>query len=370
MRSAFLLLAVTACATPAPTFPVSPAETKVQAVAVTRGLSHPWALAFLPDGRFLVTEKDGRLRVVSAAGELGAPLTGLPTVFTSGQGGLLDVVLAPDFESSRHIFFTFSERDADLAGTALARATLGDTAVSDVQVLWRQAPKLSGGQHFGSRLVFARDGKLFVMLGERGQRDLSQSLAHGQGKVMRLNADGTVPDDNPFITTADAQKEIWSFGHRNIQGAALNPTTGDLWTTEHGPMGGDEVNVTRAGRNYGWPLITYGREYSGGQVGDGATAREGLEQPLHYWVPSIASSGMAFVTTDTYPSWKGSVLIGGLAGKTLARLVLDGEKVTKEERLLTDLGQRIRDVREAPDGRIYVLTDEDNGGLYRLDVVP
>jgi glucose/arabinose dehydrogenase len=187
---------------------------------------------------------------------------------------------------------------------------------------------------------------------------------------MRLNADGAAPGDNPFVTTSGAQPEIWSAGHRNIQGAALHPETGELWTTEHGPMGGDEVNVTRAGLNYGWPLITYGQEYGGGQVGEGATARDGLEQPLHYWVPSIASSGMAFVTKDSYPSWKGSLLVGGLVGRTLVRLVLDGERVAREERLLTDLGQRVRDVREAPDGRVYVLTDEDNGGLYRLEVVP
>ncbi|MGV3624926.1 MAG: PQQ-dependent sugar dehydrogenase [Archangium sp.] len=362
---AFVLVS---CAKPAPTFPTSPAETKVKGTVITSGLVNPWAVAFLPDGRFLVTEKGGALRYVTAAGEKSAPLNGVPSVETGGQGGLLDVVLAPDFATSSRVYFTYSEKDGDVAGTALATAILGADAVTEVKVLWRQTPKLTGGNHYGSRIVFSNDGKIFVAVGERNQRDLSQKLDHAQGKVVRLNTDGTPVADNPFISTAGALKEIWSYGHRNIQGAALNPTTGELWTNEHGPMGGDEVNITRAGKNYGWPLITYGREYSGGQVGTGATSGEGLEQPLHYWVPSIATSGMAFVTKDVYPSWKGSVLIGGLAGKCLSRLVLDGERVTKEERLLTELGERIRDVREAPDGRIYVLTDEANGKLYRIDL--
>lgn len=351
-----------------PSFPPTPPETKVKGTVIASGLVNPWAVAFLPDGRFLVTEKSGSMRYVSAGGEKSAPLRGVPGVDTNGQGGLLDLVLSPDFETSRRVYFTFSEKDGDVNGTVLATAILGADALSEVNVLWRQTPKLAGGHHFGSRIVFARDGKLFVALGERNQRDLSQKLDHAQGKVVRLNTDGTPAADNPFVATAGALPEIWSYGHRNIQGAALNPTTGELWTNEHGPMGGDEVNVTRAGKNYGWPLITYGREYSGGQINDGATSAQGLEQPLHYWVPSIATSGMAFVTTDVYPAWKGSVLVGGLAGRCLSRLVLDGERVSKEERLLTELGERIRDVREAPDGRIYVLTDEANGKLYRLDL--
>lgn len=360
------LLTCLACTQPAPN--TSPPETKVKATVIASGLVNPWAVAFLPDGRFLVTEKAGTMRFVTANGEKSAPLAGVPAVDADGQGGLLDLVLAPDFATSRRLYFTYAEKDGSTSGTALGAAKLEGDALTDVRVLWRQTPKLSGGAHFGSRIAISRDGKLFVGTGERNQRDLSQRLDRGQGKVVRLEPDGAPAADNPFVSTPDALPELWSYGHRNIQGAAIHPDTGELWTNEHGPKGGDELNVTRAGRNYGWPLITYGREYSGAQVGDGATAREGLEQPLHYWVPSIATSGMTFVTKDVYPSWKGSVLIGGLVGKTLVRLSLDGEKVTREERLLTEVGERLRDVREAPDGTIYVLSDETNGKLYRVDV--
>ncbi len=359
-------LALAACTTA----PTTPPETKVVAKVVTSGLVNPWAVAVLPDGRFLVTEKNGTLRFVSAGGEKSAPLAGVPAVSTDGQGGLLDLALAPDFATSGTLYFTYAEAGAGGSGTALATAKVGDAALTDVQVLWRQEPKVSGGNHYGSRVVVAPDGRLFVTTGERNQRELSQQLNRGQGKVVRVNADGSIPQDNPFISTPDAQPEIWSYGHRNIQGAAINPTTGELWTNEHGPRGGDELNATRAGKNYGWPLITYGREYSGGEISGGATAREGLEQPLHYWVPSIATSGLAFITKETYPSWKDSVLIGGLVGTTLVRLEFDGETVTREERLLTELGERIRDVREGPDGTVFVLTDEANGKLYRLEVAP
>lgn len=337
----------------------------VRAVTVASGLEHPWGLAFLPDGNLLVTERPGRMRLIAPDGSLSAPLAGVPDVAAMGQGGLLDVVLAPDFEASRLIYFSYAEPDGRLAGTAVARARLTDAGLENLAVIFRQTPKVPGGQHFGSRLVWTRDGHLFVTLGERGRPDDSQDLTRHMGKVIRLLPDGGVPPDNPVVGREGAQPEIWSWGHRNPQGAALHPETGVLWTVEHGAMGGDEINIPQPGLNYGWPVITYGRDYSGRRIGEG-TEREGMEQPVYYWDPSIAPSGMAFYTGDRYPGWQGNLFIGSLKFGLLVRLELDGDRVVREERLLRGLGERIRDVRQGPDGYLYLLTDERDGRVVRL----
>ena len=340
-------------------------------VTVASGLQHPWGLAFLPDGRMLATERPGRMRIVTPDGRLGEPLQGLPKVDASGQGGLLDVALDPKFTENALVYWSFSE--ADPAGgsgnsTAVARARLEGNALKDVRVIFRQAPKFASRAHFGSRLVFARDGRLFVTLGDRFfRRDDAQLLDNHHGKIVRIESDGRVPADNPFVGRAGAMPEIWSYGHRNVQGAALHPATGELWTHEHGPQGGDELNVADRGKNYGWPVITYGAEYGSGlKIGEG-TAKVGMEQPLTYWVPSIAVSGLAFLTSDRYPGWKGSLFLGALAGQMLVRLELDGRRVGREERLLQDFGERIRDVRQGPDGWLYLLTDAANGRIVRLE---
>lgn len=340
----------------------------VRAVVVASGLSHPWALAFLPEGRMLVTERDGQMRIVTPDGTIGAPLAGLPQVAAGGQGGLLDVVLDPDFTSNRTIWFTFSEPGDGGAGTAVARARLGEGRLDDVTVVFRQLPKVSGGAHFGSRLAFTTDGHLFVTLGERRRAEWSQDLARHQGKVVRLKRDGTLPSDNPFAGRTDARPEIWSYGHRNAQGAAIHPVTGQLWTVEHGAMGGDEVNTPLAGRNYGWPVISYGRDYSGAKLGVG-TSQQGMEQPVHYWDPSIAPSGMTFYTGDRYQGWKGSLFIGSLKFGMISRLELNGTKVTREERILEGFDKRVRDIRQGPDGFLYFVTDEGNANVYRLEPV-
>jgi glucose/arabinose dehydrogenase len=349
-----------------------PVKTKVAVKTETfaKGLVHPWGMAFLPDGRVLVTERPGRMRLIGKDGRLSPPLQGVPPVFASGQGGLLDVALSPDFASSGLIFFSYSEpRGQGNNGTTVARAKLtgGEDAarLDDVKVIFRQEPATTGGLHFGSRLAFARDGNLFVTLGERFQRDKAQDLGTHYGKVVRIRPDGSVPPDNPFVTEAGARPEIWSYGHRNLQAAAINPATGKLWTVEHGARGGDEVNVPQAGKNYGWPVITYGRDYSFLKIGEG-TAKAGLEQPVYYWDPSIAPSGMAFYAGDLIPEWKGNLFVGALAGQALHRLVLDGEKIVGEERLLGDLGERIRDVRSGPDGAIWLLTDSPEGRVLRV----
>lgn len=343
----------------------------VDVVTVATGLQNPWGLAFLPDGRLLVTERPGRLRIVAADGRLGAPLQGLPEVDARSQGGLLDVALDPKFASNGLVYWSYAEAgsrsEADKNGTAVARGRLQGDKLTGVSVIFRQLPKVKSTAHFGSRLVFGRDGRLFVTLGDRYlMRDDAQNLGNHLGKVVRIETDGGVPADNPFVKTAGARPELWSFGHRNLQGAALNPWTGALWTHEHGPQGGDEVNLDVAGRNYGWPVITYGCEYgSCAAIGEGK-AKAGMEQPLTYWVPSIAPSGMAFLTSDRYPGWKGSLFVGALAGQMLVRLQLDGDKVVKEERLLTELHERIRDVRQGPDGFLYLLTDNNPGRVLRV----
>jgi glucose/arabinose dehydrogenase len=335
---------------------------------VATGLEHPWGMAILPDGRVLVSERPGRLRLIGPDGRVSAPLAGVSAVVAKGQGGLLDVALHPDFDTNHLVYFSFSEPAdrGDGNSTAVARGRLEGNALHDVQVIFRQQPKFDSSAHFGSRLVFARDGTLFVTLGDRyHRRDDAQTLDNHHGKVVRIRDDGSTPPDNPFVANKGALPQIWSYGHRNLQGAALHPVTGELWTHEHGPRGGDELNVDRAGRNYGWPVITYGKEYIGGSIGEG-TRKDGLEQPLKYWVPSIAPSGMTFVDARI-PAWQGNVLIGSLAFKQLVRLELDGEKVVHEERLLKkEPGERIRDVEQGPDGAIYLLTDEADGKLLRI----
>ena len=344
------------------------AHAQVRVEGVARGLDHPWAVAFLPDGRFLVTERVGRLRVVDADGRVGEPLRGLPPVDAGGQCGLLDVVLDPKFADNGFVYWSYAEAGDGGNSTAVARGRLHGDRLADVQVIFRQLPKVASSSHCGSRLVFARDGRLFVVLGDRfSRKDDAQKLDNHLGKVVRIESDGGVPADNPFVATAGARPEIWSLGHRNVQGAALHPQSGELWAVEHGPQGGDELNVVRAGKNYGWPLVTYGRNYgSGTRIGeDGPKA--GFEQPLKYWVPtSVAPSGMAFVTSTRYPGWQGSVLIGTLRAQLLLRLELDGAHVTQEDSLLGNLRARIRDVRQAPDGWLYVLTDSADGRLLRL----
>lgn len=335
---------------------------------VASGLDHPWSLAFLPDGRMLVTERAGRLRYIDAAGRLSEPLAGLPPLLPKGQGGLLDVALAPDFERSRMIVFSYAESRDGGTGTTVARARLGERALSDVKIIFRQMPAVESLGHYGSRLVFARDGTLFVTLGERQARHFAvraQDLETHFGKVVRITIDGAAPPDNPFLRVPGAQPEIWSYGHRNVQGAALNPETGELWTVEHGPKGGDELNITRAGANYGWPLVTHGVAYSGETLGVGAE-RDGIAKAVKYWVPSIATTGLSFYTGDRLAPWRGNVFVGGLYGM-LVRLELDGDKVVREERLLTGLKQRIRDVRQGPDGCLYVLTDNSRGQVLRID---
>lgn len=338
----------------------------LRVVTVAEGLDQPWSLAWLPDGRMLVTEKVGRLRVVTPDGRISGPLQGMPKVAYGGQGGLLDVVLDPDFESNRMIYFSFSEPGPGGRGTAVARAVLDGNRLSGLAVIFRQMPKSGGGRHFGSRLVFARDGTLLVTVGERGQRDRAQDTSINRGQVLRIHPDGRVPKDNPFIGKSGFRPEIWSYGHRNPQGAALHPESGKLWIHEHGAAGGDEVNIPRAGRNYGWPVIAYGRHYSGGKIGEG-THKPGMEQPAYYWDPSIAPSGMAFYTGDKFPKWRGNLLVGALKFQLVARLTLDGEKVVGEERILEQLGERIRDVRQGPDGYVYLLTDSSDGRILRLE---
>jgi len=339
---------------------------RVQLTAIASGLEHPWSLAFLPDGRMLVTERPGRLRYVTMKGEVSEPIAGVPVVDAVEQGGLLDVVLDPDFAVNSTIYLSYAEAgDGELNGTAVARAKLDGVRLTDFKVIFRQSPKVASGYHFGSRLVFARDGNLFVTLGERNsQRQSAQDPGTHLGKIVRITKDGKVPADNPFVGREGALPEIWSLGHRNVQGATLDPATGRLWAVEHGPRGGDEINLPEAGRNYGWPVITYGTEYSGPAIGEG-TAKPGMEQPLYYWVPSIATSGMTFYTSDAYPAWKGSLFVGALEAKLVARLEFGADgKVKAEERF--PVGERVRDIRQGPDGALYLVTDEDAGRLLRL----
>jgi glucose/arabinose dehydrogenase len=360
--------------------PIAPVA--ATAVAFATGLNQPWGMAFLPDGRIVVTEKAGRMRIVSADGRtVSAPLTGLPSVDSGGQGGLLDVAVARDFATSRRLFFTFAERgtgsEAGRNGLAVGRGVLSadGSALTQVQVIYRQTPKVSGSSaHYGGRVVQAADGLLFVTMGDRqnaSERDKAQDLSAGHGKVVRITTDGLVPADNPFAAVPGAQAAIWSYGHRNPQGAAIHPATGELWTTEHGPQGGDELNRTRGGRNYGWPRVSHGCEY-GTPVGNctpvgGASAGAGYEPPVSFWVPtSIAPSGLVVYDGSRFPEWRGQVFLGALAGQALWRIRLDGDTVVEREAMFTSLNERIRDVRQGPDGWLYLLTDSASGRILRV----
>jgi glucose/arabinose dehydrogenase len=372
LTTAAALLMAGALASPAAgqIFPSAAGSIKVETVA--RGLEHPWALAFLPGGRMLVTERPGRMRIVGQDGKVSPPLGGVPRVFAVSQGGLHDVILDRNFDSGRIIFFCFAEPAGGGGRTALARARLVEEEkprLENVEVIFRQEGPLSRGNHFGCRIVQMPDGNLFLTMGDHfAYRDEAQNLANHLGKVVRIHPDGTVPSDNPFVGRPGAKPEIWSYGHRNSQGAALNPTSGKFWMHEHGPRGGDEINIPLAGKNYGWPVIGYGIDYSGERIHE-STHKAGMEQPIKYWVPSIAPSGMTFYTGPLFAAWRGNLFVGALAGQLVARLELDGDNVVKEERLLQRLGERIRDVREGPDGAIWLLTDSSSGRLLRVTPV-
>lgn len=345
---------------------------KVSVTVIKKGLDHPWGLAFLPDQKgMLVTERPGRLRVLKSDGSVSNPIAGLPDVYNRSQGGLMDVALSPSFAEDRLIYLSYSEGggEDDKAGTAVGRGTLSAdmTRVEGFTVIFRQEPKLSTGAHFGSRLVFDQQGYLFIALGENNQRITAQALDKLQGKLVRIKADGTVPNDNPFVDQSGARPEIWSYGHRNQQGAALNPWTGQVWTNEHGPRGGDEVNIPLAGKNYGWPVATHGINYSYTPIPE-AKGKDvpGTEQPLYVWEKSPGVSGMAFYSADQFPAWKNSLFIGALNQENLIRLQLEGNKVVHEERLLEEKGARIRDVRQGPDGYLYVLTDSSEGEVLKI----
>ncbi len=333
----------------------------------TRGLQSPWGLVFLPDGRGLVTEKPGRLRYVGIDGAVSAPITGVPAVYASGQAGLLDVALDPAFATNKRIYLSYLETRAGGQNIAVARAELNGGALANVTVIFHAVQTQPGGTNIGSRLVFAPDGTLFVSVGDRfNPKERAQDLSVDSGKIIRITTDGAPAPGNPFIGRAGARPEIWSYGHRNPEGMALNPATHLLWDVEHGARGGDEINIPAAGKNYGWPVITYGIDYSGAPIGAGITQQAGLEQPIYYWDPVIAPSGMLFYTGEKFPAWKNSLFIGGLGAQALVRLSLNGDKVVGEEHLLIDQHERIRDVRQGPDGLIYVLTDNDDGRILRL----
>lgn len=347
-------------------------KARVKVSTVTDGLKNPWGLTFLPSGAMLVTERSGDMRVVSADGTKGPALKGLPEIESRGQGGLLDVTLDPDFAENRWVYFSFSEPGEGGTSTAVARGKLDSDSseeLTQVEVIFSQKPKVKSNGHFGSRLVFRDDGTLFVTMGDR-QQDFEdaypQKLNSHIGTLVRINSDGSVPDDNPFVGNKRALPEIWSYGHRNVQGADLHPQTRELWTGEHGPQGGDEINLTEAGKNYGWPVITYGEQYGGGKIGEG-THKEGMEQPLHYWDPSIANAGMTFYTGDKFPQWRGNLLVTALKFQLLSRLELEGTEVKHEERMFADsVGKRLRDVVQGPEGYLYLLTDDSNGAILRV----
>lgn len=341
-----------------------------RAVVVANGLVFPWSLAFLPDGRMLVTERPGRMRIVAANGKLSEPLQGVPPVFSVGEGGLLDVVLDPAFAKNSRVYWSYAEPapDGKTASTAVAVGVLQGNRLGDVQVIFRQREKNADGRHFGSRLLFDREGKLLITLGDRMKRDDAQKLDSAHGKIMRIETDGRPAAGNPFMSSPGALPEIWTYGHRNVQGIAFHPTTGELWATEHGPEGGDELNLLMPGRNYGWPVITYGCEYNTcAKIGEG-TEKAGMEQPITYWVPvSIAPSGMAFVSSDRYGDWKGQLFIATLRGEAVQRVKIDGHKVVEQQKIANGLHARIRDIRQGPDGYLYLLTHKEQGQLIRLE---
>lgn len=363
---AVVVSATAACAAPQ-TYPSSAGNLTVETIA--SGLVHPWALAFLPDGRLLVTERPGRMRIVAEGGKLSPALAGVPAVFARSQGGLHDVVLDRDYAQNTTIYFCFAEPATGGGRTSLARARLVDEGaprLDDVKVIFRQEGPLSSGNHFGCRIAQAPDGNLFLTMGDHfTHRNEAQNLANHLGKIVRIRPDGSVPPDNPFVGRAGAKPEIWSYGHRNAQGAAIHPQTGKLWMHEHGPRGGDEINIAEAGKNYGWPVIGYGIDYSGAKIHE-STHKAGMEQPVKYWVPSIAPSGMAFYAGDLFPAWRGNLFVGALAGQALVRLEVNGEKIGTEERLLQPLRERIRDVRAGPDGALWLATDNSAGRILRV----
>jgi len=343
------------------------AKHRFHLVTVVEGLEHPWGLAFLPDGRMLVTERPGRLRIVDGGRLATEPIAGVPEVWDDGQGGLLDVALHPGFVDNGLVYLSYASpsADGDDAATAVARGRLVDARLESVEEIYVALPRDDGGRHFGSRLLFA-DGDLFVTAGERGEPDRAQDLGDPAGSVIRLHDDGSVPEDNPFVGIAGARPELYSIGHRNPQGMAREAATGRIYAIEHGPKGGDELNLIEAGVNYGWPVITYGKSYIGFKIGEG-THKEGMAQPVHYWVPSISPSGLMIYDGDRFPAWQGSFFAGALSGELLVRLEVAGGKVAVEERMLEDLEERIRDVRQGPDGLIYLLTDHPEGMLLRLE---
>ncbi|WP_051542880.1 PQQ-dependent sugar dehydrogenase [Thiothrix lacustris] len=346
-----------------------PVAAEVSAVKTVDGLKQPWGMAFLPDGDILISERSGTLRRIHNGKLLDAPVSGLPAIEEHGQGGLLGLALHPQFAKNHWLYVAYAGKGKGGYSTHLARGQYQDGALTQWQVLFEATPKSDPGQHFGGRVVFDRSGYVYLSLGDRGERDSAQDLSSHAGSVIRLHDDGRIPADNPFVNTPGAKPEIYSYGHRNMQCMALHPVSGQVWTCEHGPQGGDEVNIERAGANYGWPVITYGEEYGGGAVGKGATQQEGMEQPVLFWKPSIAPSGMAFYTGDKYPAWRGNLFVGALKSELVSRVILDGNRYVNEERLLENTIGRIRDIQQAPDGYLYVLTDEDKGGLYRLELV-
>lgn len=351
---------------PAHTQIVNSQKQAFRPVVVAAGLEHPWSMAFLPDGRVLVTERPGRLRLIVNGRLQAAPVSGVPKVVAGGQGGLLDVVLHPDYADNGWIYLSFAAPSLRGAHTAVARARLDGNRLVDLKTIFRANNVAGGRVHFGSRLAFGGDGKLYVTVGERGDSDRAQDLDSHNGTTVRLNDDGTVPGDNPFLNTAGALPETYSYGHRNSQGMARHPVSGEIWLNEHGPQGGDEINIVRAGVNYGWPVITYGRSYAGFSIGEGSE-KPGMAQPILHWTPSIAPSGMAFYTGDKFPAWRGNLFVGSLKFRHLVRLELDGERVVSQERLLEGAFGRVRDVRQGPDGLLYLLTDENEGALIRLE---
>jgi glucose/arabinose dehydrogenase len=346
-------------------------QARIEVSTIAEGLDHPWGIAILPDGSMLVTERSGALRRVDSNGTLGKPIDGVPEVDARDQGGLLDITLHPNFAQNRMLYLSFSEPGDGGNSTAVARAQLSEdhSKLNDLRVIFSQKPKLDSTKHFGSRIVFDREGKIYVGLGERFHekfRKQAQDLKSHLGKVVRLNEDGSIPDDNPFVGRVDALPEIWSYGHRNIQAAALHPDSGKFWEIEHGPKGGDEVNIPQPGKNYGWPVVSHGVNYDGTPVGTGKKEAPSMENPIYTWTPVIAPSGMIFYSGKAFPEWKGDLFVGGLRATALVRLELEGEKVVSEERLLTNFGYRIRDVAEGPEGEIVVITDEDNGRIIRI----
>jgi glucose/arabinose dehydrogenase len=365
----FALLAASPALAVDETFDTQGPAIHVQTVA--DGLDHPWGLAFLPDGSMLVTERPGALRHVTASGEVSEPIAGVPQVDARGQGGLLDVTLDPDFASNRLVYLSYAEAGDGGNGTAVARGALDEAvaALGGVEVIFRQQPKEDSTKHFGSRIVFDGEGHVYVTMGERSEdefRGQAQELNSHLGKIVRINPDGSVPEDNPFVGQDGVLPEIWSYGNRNVQAAAINPATGVLWEIEHGPRGGDELNIIEPGANYGWPTVTLGVNYDGTTVGEGLTHRDGMVDAIYTWTPVIAPSGMIFYGGNAFPDWQGNLFVGGLGSRALVRLTLDGDSVTAEERLLEDLDLRIRDVVEGPDGAIYVITDEDDGEILRV----